>query len=61
MGCHLRGIWYTNKLNDGHLDEEYGYPIISVKFRDNTLEFEQVLKLMKLIKMKNSLNSIVEV
>lgn len=41
--------------------KQMGYPVISVKSRDNILEFEQVLILMKLIKMKSSLDYLEEV
>lgn len=40
---------------------QMGYPVIFVKFRDNKLEFEQVLRLIKLIKRKSSLDSLMEV
>lgn len=40
--------------------KQMGYPVISVKSRDNAVEFEQVLKLMKLFKRKSSLDSLVE-
>lgn len=41
--------------------KQMGYPVIYVKSRDTTLEFEQVLKLMKLFRRKSSLDSLVEV
>lgn len=40
--------------------KQMGYPAISVKSSDNTLEFEQVSKLLKLIKKKSSIDTLEE-